>query len=422
MSFTLGRASLPSDPSRASWSGDQLTISGWINPTTANDTNHAYALRQQLLGLMNNPDEQVFPCTFSVDPNWDGYYYVNSVSVNGEPGLMEIQGRMQYSVTLTKLIAGYARPLMEVLAATAVRTNTFGIAAPSAMLVSSVSTAAGYYLDTDFSSTLGASGSNIQTPEGGGYVVPWLKAAPSSAASGTYYVPPASFYNGACRLEVLYGSTYWPVMGAQIPNATAGNWRLSNGLVRVSPTATTNLLVEVWTGAAWESASFLTTSGAGAVTLAVSGDATAGYYTPAILRNSPESAAVRLRSTSASGSYTLAIARGSRLVTMSWQLFSGLTGDVGMKTSAAAGATAITGGIRRTADDANGNRFVICSQGAFTSDLVNGGLYLTAAAASGAIGFGLELNGSTASAPNQATDLRNQFFGVTSARHSVVVR
>jgi hypothetical protein len=50
MSFTIGRASLPVDPSSARWSGDQLTITGWISPTTANDTNHAYALRQQLLG------------------------------------------------------------------------------------------------------------------------------------------------------------------------------------------------------------------------------------------------------------------------------------------------------------------------------------------------------------------------------------
>ena len=418
MSFTIGRASLPVDPSSARWSGDQLTITGWISPTTANDTNHAYALRQQLLGLVNNPDEQVFPCTFSVDPNWDGYYYVNSVNVAGDPGLMEIQGRMPYSIQLTRL-AGYGRPLMEVVALSAVRTNTFGIAAPISVLVSSVTSAAGYFLDTDFVGTLGVSGSNIQQPEGGGFVVPWLKAAPSAVAAGSYFVAPASYYNGACMFEVLYGSTYRPVVGVQTPQAVGGNWRLSNGLVRCFPTGTTNIQVEVWNGAAWESATFAATISAGASTVPLTGDATAGYYTPLVVRNAPDSVSIRLRN--GVSAYTLSISRGSRLVTLSWAV-QGATADLGMKAGSAAAATAITGGIRRTADDANGNRFVICSQGAFTSDLVNGGLYLTAAAASGAIGFGLEYDGTVAAPPNRATDLRDQFFGPSSTRHAVIVR
>ena len=53
MSFTIGRASLPVDPSSARWSGDQLAITGWISPT-GERLNHAYALRQQLLGLVNS--------------------------------------------------------------------------------------------------------------------------------------------------------------------------------------------------------------------------------------------------------------------------------------------------------------------------------------------------------------------------------
>jgi hypothetical protein len=418
MSFTIGRASLPVDPSSARWSGDQLTITGWISPTTANDTNHAYALRQQLLGLVNNPDEQVLPCTFSVDPNWDGYYYVNSVNVAGDPGLMEIQGRMPYSITLTRL-AGYGRPLMEVVALSAVRTNTFGIAAPTGILVSSVTSGAAYYLDTDFPGALGVTGTNIQQPEGGGFVVPWLKAAPSAVAAGTYFVAPGSYYNGACMFEVLYGSTYRPVMGMQTPQGIAGNWRLSNGLVRCFPTGTTNIQVEVWTGTVWESATFIVTASAGASTVNFTGDATAGYYTPLVMRNAPDGVSIRIRN--GVTTYSLSIARSSRLVTMTWAVQES-TADLGMKAGTAAAATAITGGIRRTADDTNGNRFVICSQGAFTSDLVNGGLYLTAAAASGAIGFGLEFNGSTSTSPNSATEMRDQFFGPSSTRHAVIVR
>ena len=415
MSFTLGRASLPSDPSRASWSGDQLTISGWINPTTANDTNHAYALRQQLLGLMNNPDEQVFPCTFSVDPNWDGYYYVNSVSVNGEPGLMEIQGRMQYSVTLTK-IPGYGKPLVEVLVGSVVRTNTFGIATPVG-IIAAIPSVAGTAEDYDFSA-FSPSTTATQTADDGGFVLPYTSAAPLSTGVGSYFITPATYYKASCKVEVKYGSTYYPVVGNQIPSATAGNWRLSNGLVRVSPTNTANMLVEVWTGAAWESAEFAVTSGAGTTTRNMTGDA-GGYFTPTILRNTPDLVSLRIRN--AFITYSLAIARGGRLITLSWTLGSG-TLDMGMTPVPTAASTAMTGGLYRTANDANGNRFVICSQGAFTSDLGKGWVYLTAAAASGAFGFGLELNGTGSVAPNGNTSMRDQFFAMSTPRISVVSR
>lgn len=418
MSFTIGRASLPADPSSARWSGDQLTITGWISPTTANDTNHAYALRQQLLGLVNNPDEQVFPCTFSVDANWDGYYYVNSVSVDGNPSLMEIQGRMPYSITLTK-IPGYGKPLIEVVTGLVVRTNTFGIATPTG-IVASIPSVAGNVEDQDFTA-FSASTSATQTAEDGGYIYPYQSAAPVSTNVGSYFIPPAYYYKASCKIEVKYGSTYYPVVGNQIPSATAGNWRLSNGLVRVSPTNTTNALVEVWTGAAWESQEFGVTISAGTATQEFTGSAGAGigYFTPTVLRNTPDVVVLRLRNQFRT--YSLMITRGGRLVTLSWAL-NNATLDIGMTPVPTAASTAITGGLRRTANDASGNRFVICSQGAFSTDLAKGWVYLTAAAATGAIGFGLELDGSAAVTPNGATNLRDQFFALSTPRISVAVR
>jgi hypothetical protein len=307
MSFTIGRASLPADPSSARWSGDQLTITGWISPTTANDTNHAYALRQQLLGLVNNPDEQVFPCTFSVDANWDGYYYVNSVSVDGNPSLMEIQGRMPYSITLTRLAGGFKRPRIETVVTRALRTIAHGVAtrATIAYALQNGNTAT---VESDLGLWTGlatSGGLNSDTGSSGVSIGEYSFAAGTRAYTTT--LPPGNYYDAACKIELLYGgSTYYAAVGNQIPvDITTNNWRMTNGAVRVYPTYNTTsrqveLTIESYDGTTWNGTVFAYGDGASGAWTArglIGGGSAIAQNTPwymRIIKNTPWTTVIRI--------------------------------------------------------------------------------------------------------------------------------
>lgn len=408
MSFTIGRASLPVDPSSARWSGDQLTITGWISPTTANDTNHAYALRQQLLGLVNNPDEQVFPCTFSVDPNWDGYYYVNSVNIAGDPGLMEIQGRMPYTITLTRLANGFSRPQIEYLTLGALRTNVHGIATPVGIMAAR-SRPATYDNETAPLWT-----TSFTTDDG--TVGVYAAAVPFAAATGRTFTKPADYYTAMCGIEIKYGSNWYRIVGRQLPPTPGTNWRLTNGYTRVYPTnvsGTGRFTVERYNGASWVGREFSTTA---TTTAQFSTSDTNGPLTIQVLNNAPEF--VSLRTFYANSTFDFTLRSASPFL----ELAIGGTNTVqyGIKSSAVVACTAFTGGIRATANDANGLRPLISCPVATTTDLVNGIIYLSVSSATAA--FQISPDYLTPGAYGTDTTHRDLFFAMRSERQSVVVR
>lgn len=373
MSFTIGRASLPVDPSSARWSGDQLTITGWISPTTANDTNHAYALRQQLLGLVNNPDEQVFPCTFSVDPNWDGYYYVNSVNIAGDPGLMEIQGRMPYSIQLTRLPGGFKRPRIETVVTRALRTNAHGVATPAtiAYALQNGNTAT---VENDLGLWTGLVTNSTLASDTGSWPI---SVGEYSFAAGTRAytttLPPANYYDAACKIELLYGgATYYAAAGNQIPvDVTTNTWRMTNGNVRVYPTYNTvsrhvELTIESYNGTAWNGTVFAYGNGASGTWTARgligagSGIAQTSPWYLRIIKNTPWTTVIRIDYVQ----YTtyLTLLRGHPYVIVKIvENNSTATVKPGWKATApgAPASAAFTGGAHATADDTNSRRWQI---------------------------------------------------------------
>lgn len=411
MSFTIGRASLPVDPSSARWSGDQLTITGWISPTTANDTNHAYALRQQLLGLVNNPDEQVFPCTFSVDPNWDGYYYVNSVNVDGDPGLMEIQGRMPYSITLTRLAAGYSRPMIETVYTLAVRSNALGVA-PAVTVNSSFPSSSGVYASETTLAVVGTATCEDGTCSVAATTCPVI-------ASGQTFVAPGDYYKTSARIEIKYGSTWYPMMGQQIPNGIGLNWRISNGFTRLYPTQVSGngrFTVERYKSGVWAGREFCIQTGAASPYYATA-DPAGTPLTAKVITNTPAIATIRC--SYSYGVYDFTIRQGDSFaeVSLNWP---GSSGSWGVACSAVVASTAFTGGLRATANDANGLRYLLSCAQATTTDLVNGRFVVTAAVSQAT--FQVCPDYQTGAYLTTDTGTRDLFFGMRSERRAVVPR
>ena len=412
MSFTVGRASLPVDPSSATWNGDTLTIEGWISPTVANDTNQAYAIRQQLLGLVDNDDETVFPCTFSVDPDWDGFYTAESVRVEGRPGLMETQGRMPYTLVLRR-VGGFTAPQFECIATTVTATNSHGLPTATSGIVAVPGTDLfEASTPTGFDGSVGASLITSRSNSDG------LLAYALSTPSGTPFrflwsTSPAYYYEGSARFEQSYGGTYYPLHGTQI-QPVSSPWRISNGNVRVTLTDTA-ISVAHYDGSAWDTAKLWTLGTASSALTLV-----AVKYVR-LVRNTPEEVIVRCGfhiEASSRGSLStidISLRRGCR-----WAAFaisSSYTSDWYINASPNEAGTALTGGFRATATDAAGNRYVVGGLAAQTNTLANGRLKLTTAAASFQFCIGSEVG-----ADGSGQTVLNQYARTVIENHRVVTR
>jgi hypothetical protein len=211
-----------------------------------------------------------------------------------------------------------------------------------------------------------------------------------------------------------------PVIGTQVTPAT-GDWRLTNGLVRVEGSGT-GLKVNWFSfGSVWGAQHTFN------LTLAVGGNILGEEPNIRILRNSPEQVIVRLAfktSTINSGAYLLDVnlRRGARVVRcyLSWVAAADAV-TVAHSTNVA--CTALTaGGIRATANDADTNRFVLMCSKTMTQDLVNGKL-TQATSTFQALDFGI---GAEISAPapsyNTSQDLVYQYLAAQGERMSVVGR
>jgi len=413
MSFTVGRASLPVDPSSATWNGDTLTIEGWISPTVANDTNQAYAIRQQLLGLVDNDDESVFPCTFSVDPDWDGFYTVESVRVEGRPGLMETQGRMPYALTMRR-VGGFTAPQFECIATTVVATNSHGLptATPAGIVALPYTNLQEASIPTSFaggSSNSFLIGTTRTTADG---LVRYCAPTNQTPFRYMWATSPAYYYEGSARFEQSFGGTYYEMNGQQVRPVSSA-WRISNGLMRVTISGTT-ISVAHYDGSTWDTAKLWTIGG-----VAPTAPLLASVTSARVIRNTPEEVIVRvvpkMEATASSTVVDISLRRGCRWAAFS--LTSNYASDWYINTSPNEAGTALTGGFRATATDAAGNRYVVGGLAAQTNTLANGRLKLTTAAQT----FNFVI-GSEVAADGSGQTLLNEYAQTIIENHRVVIR
>jgi hypothetical protein len=179
-------------------------------------------------------------------------------------------------------------------------------------------------------------------------------------------------------------------------------WTLSNGLVRVQPGTSGNVLdVSCWSAGAWQVKAWDLLAGATALS---------SWSSVSVLRNDYEVVIVRLLKDGAPGRtlIDLTLRRGSRFVEIYINAQIAATLKV-VRHSAEAGTSA-TGTVTATANDAAGNRYTVGSAHGFTADTANGGLSLAATTTLDAY-VGAVVGGGGAASGDAAADLLAQYAG-----------
>lgn len=285
MTLTLGRIGGLNDPERWDFTGQSLSLSGTLVESTLADL---LAARQQLLGLVDNPDEPVIPLTWDQDSTADGFYRVTGVSVPTIPASYNANW-LPYTVSLER-VSTYASPLIEEIHVGAERTNEHGATEDNPFVCAPDS--ATYF---DLGVSVGDSTKPwevvIDTADGAG--VRYARTDPGNLTvpyevTTQMRLAPADYYDASCKLKI--GSGLPTIVGRQAA-VDVDDWELTNELIRVTGRADGAIGIERWTSSwqteiAWMFLADSTSTGTG-VEISNWSDIT-------VLRNSPEFVAVRL--------------------------------------------------------------------------------------------------------------------------------
>ena len=419
MTITLGRATAISDPTPPEVRGNRVSFSADIEGTSVAD---CQAKMQQLAGMVDNPDETVFPFTWTENSDLDGFYRVRSLSLSPVQVYLTT-GLCPFSVELER-VGGYAAPWFEKLTQTVVRTNSHAITTPSGVVAAfAVPSSDSQY---DLSSGIRTYTLTTATLDTGDTLNIYKAAAPKSAQFFRFATSPAKFYAGAATVEIKRGSAWYPVVGRQVAVTASTVWRISNGLVRLtSKDGATAGTFEMWDNAAqaWESQSiqhsYSPNSGISANLALSAGGIGQGPLgstaTISVRRNSPEEVVVHCAGTDEyatwrlqRGSYNVECTAGSGATTLA---------GLGVGYSTSIGLTAFTSGVWRTTADANSNGLTFTS-GSTVLDTRTGLIAWSAwTPVSFAIGANLGATNATVAALR-----RDEFLSALSWQQWVVVR
>lgn len=414
----------------SSWSnsGGQTQITGRIGfNSPLLKVPDAITARQQLLALLDNPDEPVVPLRYPPDPTLDGFYYVDDVKVSLDASneAPYDEGRWRFEIALRGQRS--QAPILEITHIGNVRTNAHAITSGDPL--NGFPTSAEMFFDSSGFQQL------IRTGDTGAMSVGIAFVGYGAAARfrARCSVDPANFYVGAATIErsTDSGTTWRNVVGRQVAlsDVTAGGgngWRISNNLVRVRSATTAGNLpgigVSHHDGTQWETEKIYR------LDPALAGNTYSMAPGAVILRNTPEMVTVRMcASLNNTANYSgaayidLSLARGDRIVrgVISSQL--ALLWIVVRNTAEA--STAITpGGVRATANDAGGNRFVLLTSKAKSNDLVNGGIQMSAPTTQFDFGIGTSIGGSGAAGGETTDHIAEQYWWAGNLKQRVVTR
>lgn len=413
MTFTIGRASFTRAPSAIRHFGDFVDVNIDILPTSLVE---AKVLRQQILGLAGNDDERVVPLTWSDDADYDGFYRVRGVDVEPVQAYLT-NNLMRAAMSLERIGGGYAEPVHEVY--------VLGVDASDADLSStngwtgSIANTAAVYFPSSFT-VIGDLASSIGRSVADGTTINELTSAINDNGSWsvgvTHLADAADFYDAAAVIERQISSTWYTVVGRQIPQDSTV--RLSNGIVRVSVASSGEITTEHWDGSAWRSKSYTITYNSGSGTIS-------GFGQVQIFRNGPDTVAARFTGVTSADEachIDVNVQRGHNVAEFRVSTYSQQTWKVTRSSTEAAtainDASAAATAIRASSNDGNGDRFVLSGRETITADTTNGGITFGATslpgnlaggnfpgAASSSFGIGLEINGSSATGRNTANAL-----------------
>jgi hypothetical protein len=295
----------------------------------------------------------VVPVVWSVNDRLDGFYTVRSIEVSGYGYSEDPTGR--WSATLTRVGGGYAAAFVELFAARALRTNTC-----------SVTTAVARPTIVHPFSEWSSIGLKDPINVDGGQMIRVLGSVDLDDVLPVdirYRVAPADYLVGAATIEREVGGVWYPQSGVQLPEAAYTSFRLSNGFVRVTLSAT-GVVVQAATGTGTYGTAYtfdLRTSNSGAPATIF------GYkdpVAPRVLRNDPAAVAVQWSFAAADDSYVveMLLRRGSSHVECQMYMADGsnvLAPDIRISSGTSAATTA--GIAVRSAPDANGHSWFLAS-------------------------------------------------------------
>lgn len=351
--------------------------------------------QEDILGLA----DQIVPVVFQNKTDQNGYYQVHDVGADVTDWPGEIRS-FTWSFILRKYGPDTAVDLESRLGF-AIRANDFALTgerwhAPPI----------GHYAYFTGSTLPGSTIS--RTSQDGAISV--YRVIPANV-SPRWGCPVASYAGG--RVRIL---TDGYERNGTVLRANATGWELSNGLVRVTPLSSNGMLsIDSWGGTAWETKAWHIARGGATTSLGT-------FDQMSVTRNEPELCTIRLMKNASPGrTYVdLTLRRGSRFVEVYVQTDSATTLGAYLQTTETASDQTATGYVVASADDADGNRFIVGSSKTVAYTTNRG---LSKAAVTGLdIYIGSVVNGGSAVAGDTATALRDQYIGAVSEMITAVQR
>ena len=389
MSLQIGRVGidLTLDPMTV-----QLTGLGTVNfagEVSLDDAVQARSLRDELHRMVDN-DDLILPVVWTADASFDGYYRVLGANLN--LGIASLNGWYPFTCQLERM-GSDGLIAIESRLQVGLRANAHSITLGSSEPIHGVpDTHKAYNPDTATPTTM------TRTLADG--TVRVFRDMPQNI-DPVWGIAAANFYKSACQIEV--GVTLRVVAGLDADNLP-DDWRINNAAVRVSPNGTSGRLdVAHFDGTIWETAKVWE--------VRVGGTEVGQWDNFSVLRNDASTVIVRLNRRDSEVTVVtldLTLKRGSRFVEA--RITRNVAAAFKIVRNTTEAATTLTGAIRATVNDGDGNRYVLGSSKAVTDDLVEGGI--TSASLIGWDFFiGSAIAGSSAVAGDAPADLVNQYHG-----------
>lgn len=427
-----------------SWSqqGTQISMHG-VHKAASDDTAVWFVGNFTSMDPSTQPEEPVVPITSATVPTLNGYFRVLSARAEIGPsalGTGTLIVGWQLTVERAQLSA---LPMVEGAGSFGAVANDEGVTNNVLELVTTgangtICGVPGQSFDmARYLDGVGVAGSSaVRTTDTGTVriITGPTPALPISAVH-VWCVDENEAYDGSCSIRGTFGATgNLLFLGrAQVPLGGSG-LIISNGLIRMTFSGGGAPVVQVYDSGAWVTVGPSTWSmvldTGGTPTTFVCGS-TNGIT---ILANSPELVTVRVAGTPGNVFrhwFDISVQRGARHVAVT--TLGGGTLAVAPSTNTA--STSMTGGLRQTANDGFGNRFVLCgargatdvTPGAWTRSTVVGSITQTCTPVgpymnSGPFCIGSELGGSSATGQDTAQAIAYEFFAGRSESARVVAR
>lgn len=385
MSLQIGRVILGEAdirPFEETWSSDErsVTLSGISHTGTVAQLT---ALHDDLLGLGNS----LVGVSFGTKTDRNGFYTV----LGSKSSMIHLAGeqvvRIEWEVTLRREGSMSEVDLETRLSGPLTRANDHTL------------TGVRWTAPPPYHSAFwaGSNSPGVVNRVGEEGTVKVYTALPITQPSVRYAADPLTVDLGAARL--LEGTLERSGTGVSV----GPGWKLSNSLVKASWSGN-DLVFEYYTASGWKTKLFRPQVD---VANLPAPDAVSVLY------NDLERVTIRLVWGISSGRVTadITIKRGARFIAVVMKKPVASTMSVGPSSSVA--SASFTGGYRPTANDSDGNRYVLGSARSFTGNTTTGVISKSATARFDFM-LGLELAGTSAVAGDTGTDLLAQYLGTPS--------